>query len=190
VLIDRRRHSSIPDVRSFRGADCDSDHYLVVAKIRERLAVSKRPVNKMDMDRFNLKKLNEGEVKEQYQVTIKNRFSALENLEDNGDICRAWDAIRENIKIYAKECIYYCEAKRHKPWFDEECSQLIVHRKKAKLQWLRDASVGNEDNLSNVRREVSRYFRKEKIEYLKDKINELQSNSKNKNMRYLYRGRN
>jgi hypothetical protein len=37
---------------------------LVVAKIRKRLAVSKRPVNKMDMDRFNLKKLNEGEVKE------------------------------------------------------------------------------------------------------------------------------
>jgi hypothetical protein len=62
---------------------------LVVAKIRERLAVSMRPVNKMDMERFNLKKLNEGEVKEQYQVTIKNRFSALENLEDNGDINRA-----------------------------------------------------------------------------------------------------
>jgi hypothetical protein len=52
---------------------------LVVAKIRERLAVSKGPVSKMDKDRFNLKKLNVGEVKEQYQVTIKNRFSALEN---------------------------------------------------------------------------------------------------------------
>jgi hypothetical protein len=79
VLIHRRWHSSILDVRSFRGADYDTDHYLIVAKIRERLAVSKQPVNKMDMDRFNLKKLNEGEVKEQYQVTIKNRFSALEN---------------------------------------------------------------------------------------------------------------
>jgi hypothetical protein len=42
VLIDRRWHSSILDVRSFRGADCDTDHYLVVAKVRERLAVSKR----------------------------------------------------------------------------------------------------------------------------------------------------
>jgi hypothetical protein len=37
ILIDRRRHSSILDVGSFRGADCDSDHYLVVAKVRERL---------------------------------------------------------------------------------------------------------------------------------------------------------
>jgi endonuclease/exonuclease/phosphatase family metal-dependent hydrolase len=60
VLIDRRRHSRILDVRSFRGADCDTDHCLVVAKIRERLAVSKQPANKMDMDRFNLKNLNEG----------------------------------------------------------------------------------------------------------------------------------
>jgi hypothetical protein len=53
---------------------------LVAAKGRERLAVSKRPVNKMDMDRFNLKKLNEGEVKEWYRLTINNRISALENL--------------------------------------------------------------------------------------------------------------
>jgi hypothetical protein len=61
-LIDRRRHSSILYVRSFRGADCDSDHYLVVAKVRERLAVSKRMVKKMDMEIFNLKQLNEEEV--------------------------------------------------------------------------------------------------------------------------------
>jgi hypothetical protein len=32
-LIDRRRHSSILDVQSFRGADFDTDHNLVVAKI-------------------------------------------------------------------------------------------------------------------------------------------------------------
>jgi hypothetical protein len=48
----------------------------------------------------------------------------------------------------------------------------------------------NEDNLSNVRRQASRYFRNKKREYLKDKINELESNSKNKNMRDLYRGIN
>jgi hypothetical protein len=70
----------------------------VDAKIRDRLAVRKRPVNKMDMDRFNLKKLNEGGVKEQYRVANR-RFSALENFESNGDINRAWDTIRENIKI-------------------------------------------------------------------------------------------
>jgi hypothetical protein len=42
ILIDRRRHSNILDIRSFRVADCDTDHYLVVEKFRERLAVSKQ----------------------------------------------------------------------------------------------------------------------------------------------------
>jgi hypothetical protein len=73
-LIDKRRHSSILDVRSFRTADCDTDHYLMVAKVRERLAVH--------MEWFNLKTLNEVEVKEQYRVEISNRFTGLENLMD------------------------------------------------------------------------------------------------------------
>jgi len=38
TLVDRTCHSSILDVRIFRGADCDTDHCLVVAKVRERLA--------------------------------------------------------------------------------------------------------------------------------------------------------
>ena len=42
ILIDRRLQSSVLDVRSFRGADCDTDHHLVVTKFRERLAASKR----------------------------------------------------------------------------------------------------------------------------------------------------
>jgi hypothetical protein len=41
-----------------------------------------------------------------------------------------------------------------------------------------------------VRREASRYFRNNKREYLKDKINELVTNSKNKNIRDMYRGIN
>jgi len=35
ILIDRRWHLSVLDLRSFRGADCDTDHYLVIAKIKE-----------------------------------------------------------------------------------------------------------------------------------------------------------
>ena len=58
VLIDRRWHSSVLDVRSFRGADCDTDHYLVIAKVRVRLAVGKQAAQRFDRQRFNLRKLN------------------------------------------------------------------------------------------------------------------------------------
>jgi hypothetical protein len=109
---------------------------LVVAKVRERLAVSTRMVKNMDVERFNLKQLNEEEVKEQYQVTIKNKFAALDKLDDNGDINRAWETIRENRRISAKESIGLCELQSYKLWFDEECLKLVDRRKQSKLQWL------------------------------------------------------
>ena len=61
-MIDRRWHSSVLDVRSFRGADCDTGHYLVNAKVRERLAVGKQAAQRFDRQRFNLRELNETEV--------------------------------------------------------------------------------------------------------------------------------
>ena len=118
VLIDRRRQSSVLDVRSFRGADCDSDHYLVVAKLRERLAVNKKAAQKFEGERFNLRKLHELEVKEKYQIEITNRFAALENLDVDEDVNRAWENIKENIKTSAKESLGLQEWKQHKPWFD------------------------------------------------------------------------
>ncbi|PNF31288.1 hypothetical protein B7P43_G12666, partial [Cryptotermes secundus] len=142
------------------------------------------------MERFNLKKLNEVEGKEQYCVEISNRFAALENLETEVDVNKAWETIRENIKMSAKESLGYYEPKKHKPWFDEGCSKLLDQRKQAKLQWLQDPSELNGDNLNNIRRETSRHFRNKKREYLKDKIDELAMNSKNKNIRDLYRGIN
>jgi hypothetical protein len=136
------------------------------------------------------KKLTRGDVKEQYQVTIRNKFAALKNLEDSTDINRARGNIRENIKIQAQEVLGYCEPKHRKPWFDEGCSTFVDQRKQAKLQWLQDPSEASEGNLSDIRREGTRHFRKKKREYLKDKMNELESNSMNKNIRDLYTGIN
>jgi hypothetical protein len=92
MLIDSRWNSGILDVRSFKGADCDTGHYLVIANVRERLAVSKQETQKFDAERFNLRKLHELD-------GGKNiRFTTLENLNDSEDIHRAWENIKEKLK--------------------------------------------------------------------------------------------
>jgi hypothetical protein len=63
ILIVRIWHSSIFDVQSCRGTDCDTDLCLVVANVREGLAVSQQEAQQFDMGRFNFKKLSEVEVK-------------------------------------------------------------------------------------------------------------------------------
>jgi hypothetical protein len=50
IPTDRRWLSSILKVRSVRRADCESDNYLVVAKFRERLAVSKQATQKFEVE--------------------------------------------------------------------------------------------------------------------------------------------
>jgi hypothetical protein len=52
---------------------------------------------------------------------------------------------------------------------------------------LQNPSQINGDNLQNLRRETSRTFKNKKKEYLKGKINELETNNKNKHIRDLYR---
>jgi hypothetical protein len=84
ILVDRRLYSSIHDVQSFRAADCDTDHYLVETKVRERLAVNKQRSQRFLMERFNLKKLNEVEDKEKYHNEVSNRFAALKHLNTGG----------------------------------------------------------------------------------------------------------
>jgi hypothetical protein len=49
VLIHRRWHSSILDVRAFKGADYGTDHYVVIAKVKERLSVSKKATQKYNV---------------------------------------------------------------------------------------------------------------------------------------------
>jgi len=103
---------------------------MVIAKVKERLAVGKQTAQRFDRQRFNFRKLNEPEVREQYQIEITNRFAALENLNDEEDVYRTWENIKENIQTSAKESLGLHELKQNEPWFDEECLGFLDQRKR------------------------------------------------------------
>jgi hypothetical protein len=98
-LIDTKRDTSVHEVQFFRVAVCDADHYLVVAKVRERPIVSKR-THKFETKRFHLKKPHEAEGKEQYRVELASSCAALEILDVDVHINKAWEIIEGYIYIY------------------------------------------------------------------------------------------
>jgi hypothetical protein len=114
----------------------------------------------------------------------------LEKLDNDGDINRAWENIKESIQTSARESLWLHESKQHKSWFDEESLGSLDRRKQDKMQWVQDPSQSNVENLNKVRRDASRHLRNKKKAYMKARIEELETNTKLKNVRDLYRGIN
>lgn len=66
VIISKRRSSSIIDVKSMRGANCDSDHYLVRSILRQKIMAKINKANNI-APKWNVEALNSELVKDNYQ---------------------------------------------------------------------------------------------------------------------------
>jgi hypothetical protein len=64
--------------------------------------LSKQETPNFDEERFDIRKVNELDVRKQYQIENTNMFAALETLSDDEDINCAWENVIENIKSSAK----------------------------------------------------------------------------------------
>ena len=99
-------------------------------------------------------------------------------MNEEEDVNRSWENIKGNIKTSVKESLGMNKLNQYKPWLHEECLGFLDQRKWAKMQWVQDPSQSNVDNLNTVRREVSRHFRNKKKAYLRNKIEQFETNSK------------
>jgi len=80
-MIDSRHATDILDVKSCRGADCDSDHYMVEIKYRQRIST----VGKLRTQRsikYNVENLKEGNNSKEYRSKIEELLQILPNTED------------------------------------------------------------------------------------------------------------
>jgi hypothetical protein len=87
------------------------------------------------MEKSNLKKLKEAEVKEKYHLQISKRFAALEILDGSRDINSAWGNISGNIKVSVKESLVITFGSTIKS-VAKKLLKISDQRKPAELEWL------------------------------------------------------
>ena len=99
VAVNGKFKRSVRDTRSYRGADSGSDHNLVITTVRLRLRGIVK--NTSNVRRYDTAKLKIPEVKQQFQIKLRNRFSCLadESTEGNEpDIETRWTNLEESYK--------------------------------------------------------------------------------------------
>jgi len=71
ICLSVRNGGSLLDVRGYRRVDVASDHYLVVAQIKLKLAANKTPSQRVTRKKFNTEKLNHGEIRKKFEEELK-----------------------------------------------------------------------------------------------------------------------
>ena len=116
VAVNGKFKRSVRDTRSYRGADSGSDHNLVITTARLRLQGIVK--NTSNASRYDTAKLKIPEVKQQFQIRLRNRFSCLADGSTKGneqDIENRWTNIKENYKKTVEAVLGY-RKKQSKPW--------------------------------------------------------------------------
>lgn len=128
VLIDIRHATDVMDVRSFRGANMDSDHYLVGTRLRARIC-NIRKEKSGETKRYNLQALKRDDVREKYTQFVSNQLGP--NMEQSPSIEDHWNQCKDVLHRAAETVIKEKPRNKVNDWFDEECKE--VTEKKTKL---------------------------------------------------------
>ncbi|CAG9576128.1 unnamed protein product [Danaus chrysippus] len=157
ILSSKRRMSNILDVRSYRGANCDSDHFLVVARARFRTQTvqckSERRI------RWATEKLKDGEINTKYKQEIAKQ---LELRLPQSDIELEWKSIKDGILEAAKETIGEKQRVRPEEWYDEECREALERKNAARLIYLQSKSSTHKEKFKEERDKARRLLKRKK----------------------------
>ena len=183
ILVKRKFRSSLLDTRTYRGADCDSDHMLVVGSVRMKLKTSKSRVTRSLKPRVDL--LQKTQIREQYQLEMTNRFSLLE--EENLDI--GWEEVKTVINETAQEILGTTRQERRAPWFDNECKEAAANRRKCRREWIDNRQDDGRKEAYRMARNIATGInRRKKREELEGRLQEIEGNREQGKTRLQFQG--
>ena len=170
VVIDGRHASSVLDVRTIRGANIDSDHFLVAAKVRMRLSVANN-VRNATQRKLDVEKLQSQRTADTFAARLSHLLSQSTQPDD---ISAQWDHISRSMRTAAEEVIGFHRHRRNQ-WYDQECRDATAIKNlayRATLQSIVTRTV--KERYRELRREERRLFKRKKREAEKRVCEEME----------------
>ena len=150
VLCSQRRRSSIESTKTRPGADCGSDHELLIAKFRLKL---KKVGKTTRPSRYDL-----NQIPYDYTVEVRNRFKGLDPIDRVPD--ELWAEVHDIVQETGIKTIPMEKKCKKAIWLSEEALQIAVKRREAKSR--------EKERYTHLNAEFQRKARRDKKAFLSD----------------------
>ena len=164
ILVKQRYRNSVKNSRSYPGADADSDHNLVMAKIKLKL---KKVLRSRKVRRLCLEDL--GSKKGRFHDVLEKEL-AKDGGRDDDSTENKWVKLREVVKNGAKEVYGFQETRRaKKPWITDKMIEKMDERRK----WKNNNTEEGKKKYSSLNNELRRETDKAREDWWEARCDEL-----------------
>ena len=130
ICINQRFRNSVKNCKTLSGADCNSDHILLVMQMICKL---KKIKSRNRRRRPNISALLQNQLASEFKIEIKNRFSALDTSEQEETSAEEdWKEFEIILTEMAETILPKKELIRKQKWMTNEIMELITKRRKYK----------------------------------------------------------
>ena len=170
ILFSQRWRSSIQSAKTRPGADCGSDHELIITNFRLKLKKVGKTTRTFKYD------LNQ--IPYDYTVEVRNRFKGLDLIDRVPD--ELWNEVRNTVQETGIKTIPMERKCKKAKWLSGEALQIAVKRREAK-------SKGEKERYKHLNAEFQRIARKDKKAFLSNQCKEIEENNRMGKTRDLFK---
>ena len=172
-MVSKEKMRMIQDVRLKRGFNCDSDHFLVQIKIKQKLiTINNRQTQN---NGYDIQLLNQKEKINKYQGEVQQK---LQEMDEKTDIKQYWQNLKLVILEAAKEFKSPKDVKNANNWWDDECKRANQEKNEARGKCLIRKTRTNLESYHQKRTQANRICRRKKKEWMEEKIKLSETNRK------------
>ena len=186
VLTRRKDRSDVLVTKSMCGADCWTDHKLIVSKLSLQILPKRRPQGQKVVKKLDISKLNVETTKEKF---VGDLTTGLKDIKINPlDPEENWKNLKDTIQKTAKETLGPAK-RRHQDWFDEndqEIQDLLDNKHKLHRDYLNDKSDRKKDTYNNARHSLEDKLNHMRNTWLSCKADEIQLAADQNNSKQFY----
>ena len=130
IVIDQNWKTIITDCTTYPGADCDTNHHLLVATTKRRLRKMYKEAKPPKLNMDTLK----GDKAKVFAVTVTNRFTMLTEIKEEITPDALWKTMKTAFMESFKVTVGYKKLEKQKSWITTQTVELIKEKQTMKYK--------------------------------------------------------